>query len=186
MTFNSKQQYLWLDINFHCVWHTAFGSHLHNHSLFKLTLSFLFFFFLVRNWYWTLWKDYVWSYGRYLLFIVSFAGKETLRCLALALKRMPTGQQALSLDDENDLTFIGLVCSLFYVTNFSSLLLKKILIIRICALSVPCFSALVLSFDFRCGGFYLPLKTKNFFLIQTLEKVRMQNKIYLAITKCMK
>lgn len=38
-----------------------------------------------------------------------FAGKETLRCLALALKRMPTGQQALSLDDENDLTFIGLV-----------------------------------------------------------------------------
>ncbi|XP_022844407.1 calcium-transporting ATPase 3, endoplasmic reticulum-type isoform X1 [Olea europaea var. sylvestris] len=39
----------------------------------------------------------------------SFAGKETLRCLALALKRMPTGQQALSLDDENDLTFIGLV-----------------------------------------------------------------------------
>ncbi|KAG8390976.1 hypothetical protein BUALT_Bualt01G0139800 [Buddleja alternifolia] len=39
----------------------------------------------------------------------SFAGKETLRCLALALKRMPTGQQALSFDDEKDLTFIGLV-----------------------------------------------------------------------------
>ncbi|KAL8030107.1 hypothetical protein ABFX02_14G266700 [Erythranthe guttata] len=39
----------------------------------------------------------------------SFAGKETLRCLALALKRMPVEQQALSLDDENDLTFIGLV-----------------------------------------------------------------------------
>lgn len=39
----------------------------------------------------------------------SFAGKETLRCLALALKRMPMGQQSLSFDDENDLTFIGLV-----------------------------------------------------------------------------
>ncbi|XP_060178652.1 calcium-transporting ATPase 3, endoplasmic reticulum-type isoform X2 [Lycium barbarum] len=40
---------------------------------------------------------------------ISFAGKETLRCLALALKRMPMGQQSLSFDDENDLTFIGLV-----------------------------------------------------------------------------
>ncbi|XP_042507926.1 calcium-transporting ATPase 3, endoplasmic reticulum-type [Macadamia integrifolia] len=39
----------------------------------------------------------------------SFAGKETLRCLALAFKRMPLGQQALSFDDEKDLTFIGLV-----------------------------------------------------------------------------
>ncbi|KVH88026.1 Calcium-transporting P-type ATPase, subfamily IIA, SERCA-type, partial [Cynara cardunculus var. scolymus] len=39
----------------------------------------------------------------------SFAGKDTLRCLALALKRMPTGQQNISLDDEKDLTFIGLV-----------------------------------------------------------------------------
>ncbi|KAM7516976.1 hypothetical protein LguiA_006559 [Lonicera macranthoides] len=39
----------------------------------------------------------------------SFAGKETLRCLALALKRMPMGQQSLSFDDEKDLTFIGLV-----------------------------------------------------------------------------
>ncbi|XP_042006440.1 calcium-transporting ATPase 3, endoplasmic reticulum-type-like [Salvia splendens] len=39
----------------------------------------------------------------------SFAGNETLRCLALALKRMPLGQQALSFEDENDLTFIGLV-----------------------------------------------------------------------------
>lgn len=39
----------------------------------------------------------------------SFAGKETLRCLALALKRMPNGQQALSLEDEKDLTFVGLV-----------------------------------------------------------------------------
>ncbi|KAL3505111.1 hypothetical protein ACH5RR_034952 [Cinchona calisaya] len=39
----------------------------------------------------------------------SFAGKETLRCLALALKRMPMGQQALSFHDEKDLTFIGLV-----------------------------------------------------------------------------
>uniref|UniRef100_A0A7N0SXH2 Calcium-transporting ATPase n=1 Tax=Kalanchoe fedtschenkoi TaxID=63787 RepID=A0A7N0SXH2_KALFE len=38
-----------------------------------------------------------------------FAGKETLRCLALAMKRMPTHQQALSYDDEKDLTFIGLV-----------------------------------------------------------------------------
>ncbi|KAI3758567.1 hypothetical protein L6452_06134 [Arctium lappa] len=39
----------------------------------------------------------------------SFAGKDTLRCLALALKRMPTGQKNISLDDEKDLTFIGLV-----------------------------------------------------------------------------
>ncbi|XVE95043.1 hypothetical protein REPUB_Repub02eG0062200 [Reevesia pubescens] len=39
----------------------------------------------------------------------SFAGKETLRCLALALKIMPMGQQTLSIDDEKELTFIGLV-----------------------------------------------------------------------------
>ncbi|KAJ4965624.1 hypothetical protein NE237_017473 [Protea cynaroides] len=39
----------------------------------------------------------------------SFAGKETLRCLALAFKRIPLGQQAISFDDERDLTFIGLV-----------------------------------------------------------------------------
>ncbi|XP_030528480.1 calcium-transporting ATPase 3, endoplasmic reticulum-type isoform X2 [Rhodamnia argentea] len=39
----------------------------------------------------------------------SLAGKETLRCLALALKWMPLGQQTLSLDDEKDLTFIGMV-----------------------------------------------------------------------------
>ncbi|KAF2309624.1 hypothetical protein GH714_004329 [Hevea brasiliensis] len=39
----------------------------------------------------------------------SFAGKETLRCLALAMKQMPMGLQSLSFDDEKDLTFIGLV-----------------------------------------------------------------------------
>ncbi|XP_068326555.1 calcium-transporting ATPase 3, endoplasmic reticulum-type-like [Pyrus communis] len=39
----------------------------------------------------------------------SFAGKETLRCLALAFKRMPMGLQSLAHNDENDLTFIGLV-----------------------------------------------------------------------------
>ncbi|KAM1464196.1 hypothetical protein ACFXTO_043888 [Malus domestica] len=39
----------------------------------------------------------------------SFAGKETLRCLALAFKRMPMGLQSLSHKDEKDLTFIGLV-----------------------------------------------------------------------------
>ncbi|XP_010230478.1 calcium-transporting ATPase 3, endoplasmic reticulum-type isoform X1 [Brachypodium distachyon] len=39
----------------------------------------------------------------------SFAGKDTLRCLALALKRMPEGQQSLSYEDETNLTFIGLV-----------------------------------------------------------------------------
>ncbi|KAK4770503.1 hypothetical protein SAY87_031035 [Trapa incisa] len=38
-----------------------------------------------------------------------FAGKETLRCLALALKRMPLGQKTLSFDDEKDMIFIGLV-----------------------------------------------------------------------------
>ncbi|EOX96306.1 Endoplasmic reticulum-type calcium-transporting ATPase 3 isoform 2, partial [Theobroma cacao] len=36
----------------------------------------------------------------------SFAGKETLRSLALALKIMPNGQQTLSIDDETDLAFI--------------------------------------------------------------------------------
>jgi hypothetical protein len=40
----------------------------------------------------------------------SFAGKDTLRCLALALKRMPAGQQSICYDDEANLTFIGLVC----------------------------------------------------------------------------
>ncbi|CAN6682292.1 unnamed protein product [Malus baccata var. baccata] len=39
----------------------------------------------------------------------SFAGRETLRCLALAFKRMPMGLQSLTHNDENDLTFIGLV-----------------------------------------------------------------------------
>ncbi|XP_021889619.1 calcium-transporting ATPase 3, endoplasmic reticulum-type [Carica papaya] len=39
----------------------------------------------------------------------SLAGKQTLRCLALALKQMPRGQQTLSSDEEKDLTFIGLV-----------------------------------------------------------------------------
>ncbi|KAM2593102.1 hypothetical protein TB1_042303 [Malus domestica] len=39
----------------------------------------------------------------------SYAGKETLRCLALAFKRMPMGLQSLSHKDEKDLTFIGLV-----------------------------------------------------------------------------
>ncbi|KAK3231207.1 hypothetical protein Dsin_003088 [Dipteronia sinensis] len=39
----------------------------------------------------------------------SLAGKETLRCLALAFKQMPMGQQTLSYDNEKDLTFIGLV-----------------------------------------------------------------------------
>ncbi|RVX22602.1 hypothetical protein CK203_012721 [Vitis vinifera] len=45
--------------------------------------------------------------------LISFAETETLRCLALALKRMPMGQQTLSFNDEQDLTFIGLVCFLF-------------------------------------------------------------------------
>lgn len=39
----------------------------------------------------------------------SFAGKDTLRCLALALKRMPMGQQTLCHEEEANLTFIGLV-----------------------------------------------------------------------------
>ncbi|XP_020402506.1 calcium-transporting ATPase 3, endoplasmic reticulum-type [Zea mays] len=39
----------------------------------------------------------------------SFAGKDTLRCLALALKRMPAGQQSICYGDEANLTFIGLV-----------------------------------------------------------------------------
>uniref|UniRef100_A0A1J3JF24 Calcium-transporting ATPase n=1 Tax=Noccaea caerulescens TaxID=107243 RepID=A0A1J3JF24_NOCCA len=36
-------------------------------------------------------------------------GDETLRCLALAFKTVPQGQQSISYDNENDLTFIGLV-----------------------------------------------------------------------------
>lgn len=60
-----------------------------------------------------------WSYKAVpSVVLVSFAGNETLRCLALALKRMPLGQQALSFDDEKDLTFIGLVCYLFYIAHF--------------------------------------------------------------------
>ncbi|OEL38425.1 Calcium-transporting ATPase 3, endoplasmic reticulum-type [Dichanthelium oligosanthes] len=38
-----------------------------------------------------------------------FMWKDTLRCLALALKRMPAGQQSICYDDEANLTFIGLV-----------------------------------------------------------------------------
>ncbi|THG08338.1 hypothetical protein TEA_019095 [Camellia sinensis var. sinensis] len=40
--------------------------------------------------------------------VVVITGKETLRCLALALKRMPMGHQTVSFDDEKDLTFVGL------------------------------------------------------------------------------
>nr|VDC64251.1 unnamed protein product [Brassica rapa] len=36
-------------------------------------------------------------------------GDEALRCLALAFKTVPHGQQTISYDNENDLTFIGLV-----------------------------------------------------------------------------
>lgn len=50
----------------------------------------------------------------------SFAGKDTLRCLALALKRMPMGQQTLRYDDETNLTFIGLV-GFFILSHFHSL-----------------------------------------------------------------
>ncbi|KAJ4755752.1 Calcium-transporting ATPase [Rhynchospora pubera] len=39
----------------------------------------------------------------------SFAGMDALRCIALAVKRMPPGRQSLSYADEADLTFIGLV-----------------------------------------------------------------------------
>nr|GEU37692.1 calcium-transporting ATPase 3, endoplasmic reticulum-type isoform X1 [Tanacetum cinerariifolium] len=42
-------------------------------------------------------------------FAIINGGKDTLRCLALALKRMPTSHQNISLHDEKDLTFIGLV-----------------------------------------------------------------------------
>ncbi|CAL5354952.1 unnamed protein product [Camellia sinensis] len=41
--------------------------------------------------------------------VVVITGKEALRCLALALKRMPMGHQTVSFDDEKDLTFVGLV-----------------------------------------------------------------------------
>nr|GEZ59216.1 calcium-transporting ATPase 3, endoplasmic reticulum-type isoform X1 [Tanacetum cinerariifolium] len=35
-------------------------------------------------------------------------GKDTLRCLSIALKMMPKGHQSISLHDKKDLTFIGL------------------------------------------------------------------------------
>jgi Ca2+ transporting ATPase len=41
--------------------------------------------------------------------LYSYGEKETLRCLALALKPMPMGQQTVALDDEYNLTFVGLV-----------------------------------------------------------------------------
>lgn len=41
--------------------------------------------------------------------LYSYGQKETLRCLALALKPMPMGQQSLTLADECNLTFVGLV-----------------------------------------------------------------------------
>lgn len=39
----------------------------------------------------------------------SFGQKETLRCLAIALKPMPIGKQTLDIEDEYNLTFVGLV-----------------------------------------------------------------------------
>ncbi|GMH20364.1 hypothetical protein Nepgr_022205 [Nepenthes gracilis] len=39
----------------------------------------------------------------------SFAGKETLRCIIWALKRIPMGQQVLAFEDEKDVTLIELV-----------------------------------------------------------------------------
>lgn len=39
----------------------------------------------------------------------SLAGNETLRCLALAYKKMPSSQKSLTVEDEKDLIFIGLV-----------------------------------------------------------------------------
>ena len=44
-----------------------------------------------------------------LVGLCSYGEKETLRCLALALKPMPMGQQTVALDDEYNLTFVGLV-----------------------------------------------------------------------------
>lgn len=41
-----------------------------------------------------------------------------LRCLALALKRMPAGQQSICYDDEANLTFIGLVCFVTPAVSF--------------------------------------------------------------------
>lgn len=41
-----------------------------------------------------------------------------MRCLAVALKRLPMDQHVLSFDDEKDLTFIGLVCFLYNMCSF--------------------------------------------------------------------
>lgn len=46
-------------------------------------------------------------------------GDETLRCLALAFKTVPHGQQTISYDNENDLTFIGLVRLSFKYDGFN-------------------------------------------------------------------
>ena len=70
----------------------------------------------------------------------SFAGKDTLRCLALALKRMPEGQQSLSYDDEENLTFIGLVC---FVTPAGSAVSFVMVFYNFCSYDVPCFCSQV-------------------------------------------
>lgn len=83
----------------------------------------------------------------HIVFPSSFAGKETLRCLALALKRMPMGQQSLSFDDENDLTFIGLVCSLF---------LMSVLLLHVKSITTSLICLLIFCVIYGV----LPLKTK--------------------------
>eukprot|EP00249_Psilotum_nudum_P020077 c27552_g1_i1 orf=73-3078(+) len=44
--------------------------------------------------------------------VQSYGQKEALRCLAIALKQMPIGQQTLTIEDEFGLTFVGLVAML--------------------------------------------------------------------------
>lgn len=88
----------------------------------------------------------------------SFAGKETLRCLALAFKRMPMGLQSLSHNDENDLTFIGLVCLLFQIESLvclvfiSNILLLCLILYFICLVHTiwMSFPLLINNISFNC------------------------------------
>lgn len=53
----------------------------------------------------------------------SFASKDSLRCLAFALKRMPLDQQTLSPNDEANMTYIGMVWSASFSHDIFSILI---------------------------------------------------------------
>ena len=90
---------------------------------------------------------FLFNFNTYNL-LTSFAGKETLRCLALALKRVPLDQHVLSFDDEKDLTFIGLVCFLHTVSTlkyFYTLYCRK----RLVQLNNSCLPRVYVLYGFK-------------------------------------